>query len=111
MFSLHIDTQRTWRGGQRQVLLTVLGLRERGYRSVLVAHPEGELAQRASEGHDLIKLTPRTEADLHAGWRLWRIIKELRPDVVHAHDPHGVAAASLALAFNTSVRSPPLFAS
>jgi glycosyltransferase involved in cell wall biosynthesis len=111
MFSLHIDTQRTWRGGQRQVLLTVLGLRERGYRSVLVAHPEGELAQRASEGHDLLKLAPRTEVDLHAGWRLSRIIKELKPDVVHAHDPHAVAAASLALAFNTSVARPPLMAS
>jgi glycosyltransferase involved in cell wall biosynthesis len=111
VFSLHIDTQRTWRGGQRQVLLTVLGLRERGYRSVLVAHPEGELAQRASEGHDLLKLAPRTEVDLHAGWRLSRIIKELKPDVVHAHDPHAVAAASLALAFNASIKRPPLIAS
>jgi glycosyltransferase involved in cell wall biosynthesis len=112
MFSLHIDTQRTWRGGQRQVLLTVLGLRERGYRSALVAHPDGELAKRLSEGHDLIKLAPRTEVDLHAGWRLSRIIKDLKPDVVHAHDPHAVAAASLGLAFNTSmVRCPPLLAS
>ncbi|HTL02125.1 MAG TPA: glycosyltransferase family 4 protein [Vicinamibacterales bacterium] len=111
MFSLHIDTQRTWRGGQRQVLLTVLGLRELGHRSVLVAHPDGELAQRASEGHDLIKLAPRTEVDLHAGWRLSRIIKDLKPDVVHAHDPHAVAAASLALAFNASQEPQPLIAS
>jgi L-malate glycosyltransferase len=112
VFSLHIDTQRTWRGGQRQVLLTVLGLRERGFRSVLVAHPDGELAKRASEGHDLIRLAPRTEVDLHAGWRLSRIIKDLQPDVVHAHDPHAVASASLALAFSTSLPvCPPLFAS
>ena len=112
MFSLHIDTQRTWRGGQRQVLLTVLGLRERGYRAVLVAHPDGELAQRAAEGHDLIKLAPRTEVDMHAGWRLSRIIKELQPDIIHAHDPHAVAAASFGLAFNTSLpKYPPLVAS
>ena len=111
MFSLHIDTQRTWRGGQRQVLLTILGLRERGHRAVLIAHPEGELARRASEGHDLLKLAPRTEVDLHAGWRLSRIIKTLKPDIVHAHDPHAVAAASLALAFNTSSAGPALVAS
>src|SRR4051812_15932491 len=112
MFSIHIDTQRTWRGGQRQVLLTVLGLRERGHRAVLVAHPEGELARRASEGHDLIKLSPRSEVDLRAGWRLSRVIKDLKPDVVHAHDPHAVAAAALGLAFNTSLpRCPPLVAS
>ena len=30
MFSLHVDTARTWRGGQNQVLLTVNGLRAIG---------------------------------------------------------------------------------
>jgi L-malate glycosyltransferase len=111
MFSLHIDTQRTWRGGQRQVLLTVLGLRERGHRAVLVAHPEGELAKRASEGHDLIRLAPRAEVDLHAAWRFSRIIKDLKPDVVHAHDPHAVAVAALALSLSTSPQVPALIAS
>ena len=111
MFSIHVDTARTWRGGQRQVLLTILGLRELGHRALLVAHPEGELAQRASEGHDLIRLAPRTEVDLHAGWKLSRIIKDLKPDVVHAHDPHAVAAASLALSFMTSGKCPALIAS
>jgi glycosyltransferase involved in cell wall biosynthesis len=111
MFSLHIDTETTWRGGQRQVLLTVIGPRERGHRTVLLAHPEGELAKRASEGHDLIRLAPRAEVDLHAGWKLSRIIKELKPDIVHAHDPHGVAFASLALSFLTSRTCPGLIAS
>ncbi len=111
MFSIHIDTAKTWRGGQRQVLLTVLGLRERGHRTVLVAHPEGELATRASEGHDLIRLAPRAEVDLHAGWKLSRILKDLKPDIVHAHDPHAVALASLALSFLTSGHGPPLVAS
>ncbi len=111
MFSIHIDTAKTWRGGQRQVLLTVLGLRERGHRTVLVAHPEGELATRASEGHDLIRLASRAEVDLHAGWKLSRILKDLKPDIVHAHDPHAVALASLALSFLTSGHCPPLVAS
>ena len=111
MFSVHVDTARTWRGGQRQVLLTVLGLRERGHRTVLVAHPDGELAARASEGHDLVRLAPRAEVDLHAGWKLSRIVKDLRPDVVHAHDPHAVALASLALSFLTSGKCPRLIAS
>jgi glycosyltransferase involved in cell wall biosynthesis len=110
MFSLHIDTSRTWRGGQRQVLLTVLGLRERGHRAVLMAHPEGELARRASEGHDLIRLGPRAELDLHAGWKVSRIIKELKPDVVHAHDPHAVALASLAVSFSTTAGCPAIVA-
>jgi glycosyltransferase involved in cell wall biosynthesis len=110
MFSLHIDTARTWRGGQNQVLLTVLGLRALGHRSMLVAHAAGALRQRAQEGLELVPLTPKTEMDLSAAWRLSRLIKQLRPDVVHAHDPHGVAMAALALSMSTQLDKPPLVA-
>ena len=114
MFSLHIDTARTWRGGQNQVLLTVNGLREIGHRAALVAHPDGELRRRAAEGLDLVPLAPRTEVDLSTAWKLARVIKRLKPDVVHAHDPHGVAMASLALSFGISspeAQAPALVAS
>jgi glycosyltransferase involved in cell wall biosynthesis len=111
MFSLHIDTARTWRGGQNQVLLTVLGLRALGHRSMLVAHAAGELRQRAKEGLELVPLAPRTEMDLAAAWRLSRLVKELRPAVIHAHDPHGVAMAALALSMSTQLAKPPLIAS
>ena len=60
MFSLHVDTARTWRGGQNQVLLTVLGLRAQGHRAGLVAHPDGELRRRAAEGLDLIPIRYRS---------------------------------------------------
>ena len=111
MFSLHIDTARTWRGGQNQVLVTVMGLRALGHRAVLVAHAEGELRQRASEGLDLVPLAPRTEMDLGAAWRLARVLKQMTPAIVHAHDPHGVAMAALALSMSTQPRKPPLIAS
>ena len=111
MFSLHIDTARTWRGGQNQVLVTVLGMRALGQRTMLVAHPDGELRQRAREGLDLIPLAPKTEMDLGAAWRLSRLLKQLKPDVVHAHDPHGVAMAGLALSMSTQLAKPPLIAS
>src|SRR5258708_7323575 len=110
MFSHGIDTARTWRGGQNQVLLTVLGLRVLGHRSMLVAHAAGALRQRAQEGLELVALTPKTEMDLSAAWRLSRLVKQLRPDVVHAHDPHGVAMAALALSMSTQLDKPPLVA-
>jgi len=101
MFSLHIDTARSWRGGQNQVLVTVLGLRALGHRTVLAAHPSGELRRRAEEGLDWVPLAPRAEMDLRAAWRLSRVLKVLRPDIVHAHDPRGVAMAALALSMST----------
>jgi L-malate glycosyltransferase len=110
MFSLHIDTARTWRGGQNQVLTTAMGLRALGHRTLLVAHSEGELKRRAEEGLDLVSLAPKTEMDLGAAWRLSRLLKRLRPDIVHAHDPHGVAMAGLALSMSTQLAKPPLVA-
>src|SRR5436190_15030206 len=102
MFSLHIDTARTWRGGQNQVLLTVNGLRSIGHRAALVAHPDGELRRRAEEGLELIPIASRAEIDLSAAWRLARVIQKLQPDVIHAHDAHGVAMASLALSLGSA---------
>jgi glycosyltransferase involved in cell wall biosynthesis len=111
VFTLHLDTARTWRGGQQQTLLTVLGLRARGHRAVLVAHPAGELHQRASEGPDLVPLAPRNEVDLAAAWKLARIVRQWQPDLVHAHDPHAVAMAGLALSFAAPTPRPCLVAS
>jgi glycosyltransferase involved in cell wall biosynthesis len=95
--SLHVDTARTWRGGQNQVLQLVTGLEESGAPAVLVAHEAGELKRRAAEGLRFHGFAPRSELDVQAAWTLSRIIGDVRPDVVHAHDPMGVALAAMAL--------------
>ena len=78
---------------------------------MLVAHADGELYRRASEGPDLIPLAPRNEVDLSAAWKLSRIIRQWRPEVVHAHDPHAVAMAGLALSFGAPDPRPRIVAS
>src|SRR2546425_12001198 len=91
MFSLHIDTARTWRGGQSQGFYTVTGLRARRQRAVLVAPPDGELYRRMQQGGDLIPLATRSEVDLSSAWRLSPLLRKLRPDVVQAPGPPCVA--------------------
>jgi glycosyltransferase involved in cell wall biosynthesis len=97
MFSLHIDTARAWRGGQNQVMHTVLGLRRLEHRALLVTPPDGELFRRMSEGPDLIPLAPHAEIDLNAAWRLTRVLKQYSPSVIQAHDGNAVALGALAL--------------
>ena len=109
--TIHIDTARTWRGGQNQALLTVKGLRALGHPTMLVAHPDGELRRRAPQDADLVPLAPRFEIDFHAAWKLARIIRTCDPAVLHAHDPHGVALAALALGFRMPWPPPRLVAS
>jgi len=93
------------------VRYTVTGLRAIGHRAALVAHPNGELYRRMSEGLDLIPLAPRNEIDLAAAWRLSRVIKQLRPEILHAHDPHAVAMAATALSIASPTPRPLLVAS
>lgn len=109
--TIHIDTARTWRGGQNQALLTVKGLRALGHPTMLVAHPDGELRRRAPQDTDLVPLAPRFEVDFHAAWKLARIIRAFNPALLHAHDPHGVALAALALGFRMPWPPPLLVAS
>jgi L-malate glycosyltransferase len=78
---------------------------------VLVAHPEGELYRRASEGPDLVPLAPVNEVDLAAAWQLSHIVRKWQPAIVHAHDPHAVAMAALGLSFGAPVPRPKIVAS
>jgi len=110
MFSLHLHTSAAWRGGHDQVLQTVMGLRSLGHRAELVAHPDGELQRHAREGLDLIPLAAEREMDFRAGMRLARVLRRMRPDVVHAHDPLAVGMASVAISFNSKLTAPILVA-
>lgn len=89
----------------------MLGLRARGHKAVLVAHPEGELFRRASEGPDLFPLAPVNEIDLATAWKLSKILRRWQPEIVHAHDPHAVTMAALGLSFRAPDPRPKLIAS
>lgn len=110
MVSLHLDTARTWRGGQQQALLTVEGLRARGHRTLLVVQPDGELFRRAPDTPDRLGLTVASSIDIAAAWHLSRLLAEHRPELVHAHDAHAVTIAATALSFGASLPAPRLVA-
>jgi glycosyltransferase involved in cell wall biosynthesis len=94
---LHVDSARGWRGGQNQVLLTLLGMRERGHQAFLACQRNGALEARA-RGADLQVEPLRFSGDL-SPWAvlgLRRAMRRIRPDVVQLHDPHAVTAGVLA---------------
>jgi glycosyltransferase involved in cell wall biosynthesis len=94
---LMVDSARAWRGGQNQVRLTALGLSTRGHEVAVACQRGGALEERARrEGltvHSLRFLGDLSPAPV-AG--LARLLRRLRPALVHAHDPHAVGAALLA---------------
>jgi glycosyltransferase involved in cell wall biosynthesis len=66
------------------------------------------LRRRASEGLRFIGFSPRSEFDIHAGWQLARVLREIEPDVVHAHDPMAVSLAAMALQMGSALPRRPL---
>lgn len=94
---LHIDTERGWRGGERQALWLAAGLARAGHWSLVAARGGEPLAQRTREaGLDVLELAPAFEGDPRAVLALRRAIRRQRIDVVHAHTGHAVGLGALA---------------
>ncbi|MBI1798071.1 MAG: hypothetical protein HYR73_00090, partial [Candidatus Eisenbacteria bacterium] len=94
----HLDTGRSWRGGQAQVLLLMGGLRDRGGSCVLIAPPGPLLERAAKAGFETHAWSSRGELDLPAVLHATRLLRGAA--VAHAHSAHahalGVPAARLA---------------
>jgi glycosyltransferase involved in cell wall biosynthesis len=100
---LHVDTERGWRGGERQALWLAREMDRRGYGSILAARRGEPLSARAAEaGLTVVDCSPFGEIDPRAAWRLRGVIRDHRIDIVHAHTAHAVAVAALAM-LGTSV--------
>jgi len=98
---LHVNTERTWRGGEQQTLYLAAGLKERGRLSEIACQPGRELARRAAAaGITVHPVAMRAEWDPLAILRLRSLIERRAVDVVHMHTSHahflGVIAARLA---------------
>ncbi len=95
---LHIDSGQTWRGGQRQVLLLALGLRDRGHEPLLIAAPDSPLLKRAqAQGLAVAAIPMVADWDLNAARRIRARMRAWKADVVHAHDARSHALGLIAL--------------
>ncbi len=94
---LHINTERSFRGGEVQTILLARELAKRGHRNTVFAQARSPLAHRArEEGLSVVELSMRGEWDALAAWHLRTAVRRLRPHVLHAHTSHAGAVALLA---------------
>lgn len=94
---LHVDTERTWRGGEQQALSLMLGLRRRGQHNVVACQPGSAMEERArAEGLTTLPVKMRGEGDLRAAATLRRYAKAHGVDVMHAHTAHAHTLVGLA---------------
>lgn len=95
--SLHLDSGRQFRGGQRQVLYLLAGLRERGQSILLCCPQKSPLFERArTAGIPCQSVTLRSGFDFASAMRLARLLRGGSFDLVHAHDAHSHSIARAA---------------
>ncbi|MDX2500493.1 MAG: glycosyltransferase family 4 protein [Deltaproteobacteria bacterium] len=102
---LHINTERTWRGGEQQTLYLIRSLIERRINCHLVCQAGSPMAERAvTAGVKVFPISMRGEIDLAAGFRIRRLIKKFNYDIIHSHTSHAHSLAFLASIGSGAVR-------
>jgi glycosyltransferase involved in cell wall biosynthesis len=100
-FTVHVDGNRGWGGGQVQSLGLALALSARGEDTRFLAHTGSAIVSRLAGTHlPWEQLRLRGFGGLRSIPRLVRRLREWRPDIVHFHDSasHGAAALAAHLA-------------
>ena len=94
---LHIDFEKTWRGGQQQLFWLVEGLSKKGHKNFVVCRPESALQKKLAESNsDFFSVNMLFELDPLAIYKTSKIINKIKPDVVHLHSAHAHAIGLLA---------------
>ena len=95
--SVHVDTERAWGGGQRQVAWLAAGLVRRGHPTWVLARPTScYAAELCGSGVCVLPLVPRAEFDLVAAGRIRSLALRVGADLLVAHAAHAAALAALA---------------
>jgi glycosyltransferase involved in cell wall biosynthesis len=96
----HINTEKTWRGGEQQMFNLVNCLSERGHTNICFARAAGALAERLKTARLAVyEFKPTFEWDVFSAYKLSRWLRRERVDVVHVHASHAMVQAALARRF------------
>ena len=95
---LHIDTEKTFRGGQQQALYLHQEMLRRGLTSFF-AIPEQSLIQQKLDPTHVVHYRFRSEFDIPSGIKLARFARKNHVNILHAHSGHALSVAIWAKMF------------
>ncbi|MCB1177326.1 MAG: glycosyltransferase [Leptospiraceae bacterium] len=81
---LHINTAKTWRGGEQQLLYLAEGLHKRNIPQVVVGLPDSELQSRVGD----IPFEPvniKGEWDIFSAFKIIKLINKYNIKLIHTH--------------------------
>lgn len=94
---LHTESSTGWGGQEHRTFKEMVALRERGHTLELACRPGARLGDRAEEaGFQVHRIAMRGGGDLVAVWKLMRLLRQGRFQVVNTHSGHDSLLGGLA---------------
>lgn len=88
---LHIDTEKSWRGGQQQVAYLLEAMWSQGYRTALVCQPQSQIQKYCAEKQlPYLPIRMFGEADFIAGLRIASLCRTRGYTILHLHSGHAL---------------------
>ncbi|MCB0749129.1 MAG: glycosyltransferase, partial [Ignavibacteriae bacterium] len=102
---LHIDNEKSWRGGQQQAFYLHQGLTEKNIFSLFICNSNSEIQNRLRKQKLPVKIVNMLgEIDLIAAYKISKICKIEKINIIQAHSGHALTIALLAKLFYRKVK-------
>ncbi len=89
---LHIDSEYGWRGGQQQAAYLLEHMYGKGYSTALVCQPKSDIeAYCRDKNLTYFPMRMHGEMDILAGFRIARLCRKERFNILHLHSAHALA--------------------
>jgi len=102
---IHIDTEKTWRGGQQQAVYLFEGMLQRGFETLMLC-PSGSAMEKYCQDKTLPyqPLNFAHELDYLSGKDTAKIASSFRAQILHLHSGHSVSCGLWAKLFNRKLK-------
>lgn len=92
---LHVSSPLSWRGGEQQLFYLYLGLKSKAFQQIVFCPQHSELSKKIDES-DCVTYKKRSGFDIAAAFKLAKLCKAKKVDLIHCHDAHAHTTAVLA---------------
>lgn len=101
----HIDTSRTWRGGQRQVAYLMTELKKSNLWTHLVCQPGSKLAEFCKTMQlSFSEILMRGELDFISAYKISKLLIKFEAHILHVHTAHGLSIGLLSKLFYPKIK-------
>lgn len=102
---IHIDTEMTWRGGQRQATYLHEGLLDKGFDTIFFTKENSSVSKYLKKQNKQVEELPFTnEFDIISAYKLAEFAKKGNYNIAVCHNAHSVTTALLAKIFYRNLK-------